>query len=237
MIDVAVIHFIDRVSSDIVEAYKNLTSATVYEASGRRGALSSRLKPIDTGMKLCGPAVTVKLRPGDNLMLHKAIYVAHTGDIIVADAEGFVEAGAWGEIMTVAAMARGLGGLVFNGAIRDTREIVALGFPSFCAGVSIKGTDKASIGLINHPLILDNVVIQPGDLVLGDADGVVIVSRKDAGEVLRRSREREQTESRAMERLRAGESTLDMYRLTQILQQRHLTEETGDSGPDKGKRQ
>ncbi len=176
-------------------------------------------------MRVCGPAVTVKVRPGDNLMLHKAIYVARPGDVIVADAQGFVEAGAWGEIMTVAAQARSLAGLVFNGGIRDAAEIAQLGFPAFSAGVSIKGTEKVSLGLINHQLVMDSIVINPGDLVIGDRDGVVIVRREDAEDVLQKSRDREQKEARAMERLRAGESTLDMYGLAQILAQRQLSEE------------
>lgn len=100
---VHVIHTIQRVPRDLVTQYKKLSSATVYEASGAKGALSSRIKPIASNMVVCGPAVTAKLRPGDNLMLHKAIYVAQAGDVIVADAEGFTEAGAWGEIMAVAA--------------------------------------------------------------------------------------------------------------------------------------
>ncbi len=225
MTDPAVVHSIHRVSRAVVEQCRHLSSATVHEAYGRRGALSSRIKPVDNRMKVCGPAVTVQLRPGDNLMLHKAIYIAQPGDVIVADAQGFCEAGAWGEIMTVAAMERGLGGLVLNGAVRDTREITELGFPTFCVGVSIKGTEKSSLGLINHPLIVDDVLINPGDLVLGDVDGVVVVSRDDAVEAVRESEERECAEAPAMERLRAGETTLDMYGLAQLLAERRLTEE------------
>ena len=123
MIQPHVVHSIKRVPQDIVGHFRSLSSATVYEAGGGHGALSSRLKPIDCSMKVCGPAVTVQVRPGDNLMLHKAIYVAHEGDVIVADAQGFTEAGAWGEVMAVAAQSRGLGGLVFNGAVRDTAEL------------------------------------------------------------------------------------------------------------------
>jgi len=236
MTEPAVVHSIERVVPEIVEQFRRFPSATIYEASGGRGALSSRIKPIDCRMRVCGTAVTVKVRPGDNLMLHKAIYVAKAGDVIVADAQGFIEAGAWGEVMTVAAQAHSLGGLVFNGAIRDTREITELGFPAFCAGVCIKGTEKASIGLINHQLVMDSVVINPGDLVIGDCDGVVIVSREDAEDVLRKSREREQKEARAMERLRAGETTLDMYGLGQILAERRVTEEGRETDTDKGGR-
>jgi len=201
----------DRVPAELVKQFRALSSATVHEASGGRGALSSNIKPIDADMKLCGPALTVQLRPGDNLALHKAIYVAREGDVIVADAQGFTEAGAWGEVMTVAAQARGLEGLVFDGAVRDTREIAELGFPVFSVAVSIKGTEKNSPGVINCPLTLDGVFINPGDLVLGDRDGVVVVRRQQAEAVLEQSRAREARESIAMERLRAGESTLDIF--------------------------
>ena len=143
MTEPMVIHSIDRVAPEIVEQFKSISSATAHEASGGRGALSSRIKPVDPRMRVCGPAVTVKVRPGDNLMLHKAIYVARPGDVIVADAQGFVEAGAWGEIMTVAAQARSLAGLVFNGGIRDAAEIAQLGFPAFSVGLSIKGTERS----------------------------------------------------------------------------------------------
>ena len=117
---VHVIHSIKRVSLETLDKYNGLSSATVHEASGGKGALSSRIKPLSPKMRVLGPAVTVELRPGDNLMLHKAIYVAKPGDVIVADAKGYTEAGAWGEIMAVAAKERGIAGLVFNGAVRDS---------------------------------------------------------------------------------------------------------------------
>jgi 4-hydroxy-4-methyl-2-oxoglutarate aldolase len=225
MTEPRVVHSIDRVSPDLVEQFRSLSSATVYEASGGYGALSSRIKPIDSRMRVCGPAVTVKVRPGDNLMLHKAIYVAQAGDVIVADAQGFAEAGAWGEVMAVAAQARGLGGLVFDGAVRDTLEIADAGFPVFSAGVCIKGTEKTSLGLVNHPLIMNDILVNPGDLVLGDRDGVVIVRRQDAMAVLESARARAAKETKVMERLRAGESTLDIFGLGQTLRERHMTEE------------
>ena len=182
---VHIIHSIQRLRPDMVERYRKLSSATVYEASGCKGALSSRIKPISPVMKICGSAVTVKLRPCDNLMLHKAIYVAQAGDVIIADAEGYMEAGVWGEIMTVAAQKRDIGGLVINGAIRDAQVIIDIGFPVFSCGLSIKGTDKSSLGFINHPIIIDNVTINPGDLILGDRDGVVVVGCGSCEEVLK----------------------------------------------------
>jgi len=222
---VNVIHSIQRVGVDLVNQYRELSSATIHEASGGKGALSSRIKPISPHMKVCGPAVTVKTSPGDNLMLHKAIYTAKPGDVIVADAEGFTEAGAWGEIMAVAAQARGIAGLIFNGATRDSQTIIDLGFPVFCCTLCIKGTQKITLGEINHPLTIDNITIKPGDLVLGDQDGVVIVGKEEAEEVLQKSRAREEKEKAIIKRLKDGESTLDIYGLADILKARNLTEE------------
>jgi len=222
---VHVIRNIPRIPIDLVNQYKELSSATVHEASGGKGALSSRIKPISPEMKMCGPVVTVKLQPCDNLMLHKAIYVAEKGDVIVADAGGFMEAGAWGEIMAVAAQHRGIGGFVFNGTVRDSHAMSEMGFPVFCCGLSIKGTGKISLGLINHRLNLDNVTIDPGDLILGDRDGLVIVKQKEAHEVLEKSMAREEKEKGIKERLRKGESTLSIYGFADIFKARGLTEE------------
>ena len=220
-----VIHTIQRVQTELVSEYSKLSSATVHEASGGIGALSANIKPISTDMVVCGPAITVNLRPGDNLMLHKAIYVAQPGDVIVADAKGFTEAGAWGEIMAVAAQARGITGLVFNGAVRDSQEMTKLGFPVFSRALCIKGTEKISLGWINHPLILDNVTIHPGDLILGDRDGVVVVKREDAAEILQKSKARDEKEKGIKERLKRGESTLNILGFGKILKERGLSEE------------
>lgn len=225
-----VIKSFQRVPMALVEEYKKLSSATIYEASGAKGALSSRMKPISADMVVCGPAVTVKVKPRDNLLLHKAIYVAQPGDVLVADAEGFAEAGAWGEIMAVAAQARGIAGFVFNGAVRDTQAMSDMGFPVFSCAVSIKTTEKISLGWINHPLIMDNVEIHPGDLIFGDRDGVVVVSREEADDVLQKSVAREEKEKKIKERLSKGESTLDIYGFAELLGKRGLTEEKGTPG-------
>jgi len=220
-----VVRAIQRVPTDLVHQYNELSSATVHEASGGKGALSSRIKPISPDMKVCGPIVTVKVRPGDNLMLHKAIYVAQKGDVIVADAGGYMEAGAWGEIMAVAAQARKIAGFVFNGCVRDAQAMSDLGFPVFSCGLSIKGTEKISLGWINHPLNMDNITIHPGDLILGDRDGLVVVQREEAKEIFEKSVAREEKEKGIKERLRQGESTLNIYGFGDILKSRGLTEE------------
>src|SRR5262245_1505380 len=138
----------ERVSPEIVARYAALSTATVHEASGGKGALASRIKPISAGMRLVGTAVPVKAAPGDNLVLHHAIYRAAPGDVLVVDAQGFTEAGAWGEIMTVAAIHRGLAGLVIDGGVRDADPIGALAFPVFASALCIKGTGKRAPGTI-----------------------------------------------------------------------------------------
>ncbi len=220
-----IIHTLQRVPVELVREYMKLSTATVYEASGGKGALSSHIKPISNDMVVCGTAITVKAKPGDNLILHQAIYVAKAGDVIVADAEGFTEAGAWGEIMAVASQARGIAGLVINGAVRDSQAMTDIGFPVFSRALCIKGTEKISLGWINRPLNLDNVTIHPGDLILGDRDGIVVVGLEEAAEVLEKSKTREEKEKVIKERLKRGESTLDIFGFGEILKTRGVSEE------------
>ncbi len=219
-----IIKKITRPPQHLIKELSNFDAATVHEASGGRGALESSIKPIDPKSRLCGPAVTVAGRPGDNLMLHKAIYVAEKGDVLVVSVGGFIEAGPWGEIMTVAARVRGIAGLVIDGSIRDSIAIEELGFPVFTKGLSIKGTTKDSLGYINHPVIIGGVTVHPGDVILGDADGVVVASQKDLSEVLEKCKLREEKEERIKKELQMGKSTLELYGFDKILQAKGMTE-------------
>ena len=191
-------------------------SATLHEAAGRIGALSSAIKPIAKGMTVAGPAFTVKSPPQNNLWLHRAISKTSPGDVLVVDVGGHYEAGYWGEIMTVAAQARGIAGLVIEGSVRDADQIEALGFPVFARGLSIRGTGKDvdRPGALNEPLPFGDVIVAPGDLVVGDADGVVVIPKDRVHDVLAKSQEREDKEAAIMERLRKGETTLDIYGLS-----------------------
>jgi 4-hydroxy-4-methyl-2-oxoglutarate aldolase len=202
-----------------------MSTATIHEAMGRKGALDSHIKPISRGMKLAGPAITVEAPFGDNLMLHKAIEVAGPGDVIVCNAGGGTEAGVWGEIMAVAAQARGIAGIVVDGSVRDSEAMTRRGFPVFSRGICIKGTIKESLGPINHPMSLAGVMIFPGDIVVGDDDGVVVIPRNDADTVLKKCQEREAKEKGIMKRLEAGELTLDIYGFRETLSRNGLTEE------------
>ena len=199
-------------------------TATIHEAYNGKGALFHQIKPIERGMKICGPVIPVKTRPGDNLIVHKAIYVAKPGDVLVVDTSSFVEAGFWGGIMTEAAKQRGIAGLVTDGAIRDTEEIIQTGFPVFSQAISIKGTTKTCLGLINHPIHFGGVRVEPGALIVGDSDGVVVVAREDVPEVLEKAKQREDKEKSISARIGKGETTLELYGLSQLLKREGLEE-------------
>ncbi len=224
MNDAHVISDIDRVAPEVVEAMKAFSSATIYEAYGARGGLFHCIKPIRNFMKVCGPAVTVKARPGDNLIIHKAIYTARPGDVLVVDTSSYVEAGFWGGIMTLAAQERGLAGLVTDGAVRDSEEIARLGFPVFCGALSIKATTKTCLGTINRPIFFAGTAVNPGDLIFGDADGVTVVAREDVARVVEKSREREEKEKKISQQLREGKTTLELYGFSQLLVREGLKE-------------
>lgn len=203
---------IPRADSALIRRAALFSSATFHEAMGRRGALPYGLKPIAPDMKLCGPAVTVSSPPVDNLMLHRAIYVARPGDVLVVVVGGEYEAGYWGEIMTVAAQERGISGLVIDGCVRDGAIIQRIGFPAFARGLSIRGTGKNGGGTINHPVTIGQIVVQPGDIIFGDGDGVVVVPRQELAQVLDEARKREEKEEKIKKELAAGKTTLEIYR-------------------------
>ena len=129
-----------RPSSDLLEQYRSMQAATLHEVMGKKGAMTSDIRPVWSGTFVVGSALTVKSRPGDNLMLHKAVSIAHPGDILAVDVDGFTEAGIWGEIITIAAKQKGIVGIVTNGTVRDTMPIRTLNFPMFSRGVSMNGT-------------------------------------------------------------------------------------------------
>ena len=219
-----VVHDVKRVPKDLVESMKWIPTATIHEAYGGKGALFHHIKPIQRGMKVCGSVVTVKCRPGDNLIVHKAIYVAKPGDVLLVDTASFTEAGFWGGIMTEAAQQRGIAGLVTDGAVRDTEEIIRMGFPLFCQSISIKGTTKTCLGTINHPLDFAGVRIEPGDLIVGDSDGVVTVAREEVAHVLRTAQQREEKEELIGTQLRQGKTTLELYNFSELLEREGLEE-------------
>ncbi len=206
-----------RVAAGDIEHARDFDAATLYEANDQQGALDPAIRPMAPGLKMCGNAFTVRCQAGDNLTLHAAVAYARPGDVIVADVGDFADAGHWGEILTVAAMARGIGGLVINGGVRDIAALGPRGFPVFARAVSMKATTKKIRGLLNHPLAFGGARIRPGDLIVGDADGVVAIAHDCVDDVLARAKERETTESGIMKQLENGELTLDLLQLRPLL--------------------
>ena len=196
-------------------ALAEFDTATVHEAQGRRGALPSAIKPVDPGFRLCGPAFAVVCPGGDNLWIHRALYAAAPGDVLVVSTGGWTEAGYWGEILSHAAAARRLGGLVIDGGVRDADRIAAVGFPVFSAGLCIRGTtkDPEGSGALGIPLHFGDTAVHPGDVVLGDRDGVVVVPALDVAWMVEASQRRVAAEAEVIRRLQAGESTLSIYDL------------------------
>nr|WP_269778460.1 4-carboxy-4-hydroxy-2-oxoadipate aldolase/oxaloacetate decarboxylase [Microbacterium sp. MAH-37] len=187
-----------------------LGSATLYEASRSDCFLDAAFRPAWDGAQLVGRAVPVTAQQGDNLALHHGIEAAGPGDVLVVDGGG-APFGYWGEVMAVAAQARGIRGLIIDGGVRDTAQLAALGFPAFSTSISIRGTIKKWPGTIGVSITLRGRIVQCGDVVVADRDGVVVLPAGRYDEVLSASRERADKEDAYMERLRTGEVTLDVY--------------------------
>jgi len=211
-----VITHIERTPRELIDQFRGIGTATVHEASGRKGFVDCAIKPISRGVRLCGPAFTVQCHPGDNLMLHKAIERAKPGDILVASVGGYYEAGYWGGLMATSAVAKKIGGLAIDGSVRDSAEIIKMEFPIFCRGFCIRGTAKTVLGLINHTILFGGVLVNPGDLILGDDDGIVVVERMECEEVLEKSIKRVEVEKVKSEKLKAGVSSVELNQLEKV---------------------
>lgn len=190
----------------------SLGVATVYEASGAEGGLDPGIGPLWPGARLCGPALTVECTQGDNLAIHRALEVSAPDVVLVVDARGHL-AGYWGEVLTVAAQARGVAGLVIDGGVRDSEALQRNGFPVFARGRSVLRTVKHEPGRVGEPVVAGGVVVRAGDVVLGDSDGVVVIRADRLRDVVAASRARVAREEEIMARLRAGELTLDLLGL------------------------
>ncbi|WP_375287111.1 RraA family protein [Sphingomonas sp.] len=195
-----------RVAPELVKKYASLPVANVSDAMNRMFAGGAALRPMHGGGVLAGPAVTVKARPGDNLMLHAALDRAEPGDVVVVDGSGHLTNALIGELMVGHAESRGLAGIVIFGAIRDAAAIRAGSFPVFACGISHRGPYKDGPGEVNVPVAIEGMVINPGDLVLGDDDGLVCVSIDQAEEVYAKASAKHAAETAQMEKIRRGEN-------------------------------
>lgn len=179
-----VVRDISRVDAQVVAQAAQFPSSILADVAGRRGGLHGRIAPLASSMRFAGPAITVEVRPGDNLMIHAAMAVAQPGDVIVVDGKGDLSSALMGEIMSQQCMALGIAAVVIDGAVRDSEAIRELGFPMYAAGLNPNGPTKFVPGRLNHPISIGGVTVNPGDLVVGDADGVTIIERAKAAAML-----------------------------------------------------
>ena len=191
-----------RVSPDVVAQAAKFQAAILADVAGRRGTLD-RVAPLAPGMKLAGPAFTVEVRAGDNLMIHAAMAMAKPGDVLVIDGKGDTSCALMGALMINACKVLGLGGIVIDGAVRDTEELRELGFPVFATGANPNGPTKFIPGRINWAISAGGVAVGPGDLVVGDADGVVVVEREKAASLLPLAAKKVADEAKRMDDIRA----------------------------------
>jgi 4-hydroxy-4-methyl-2-oxoglutarate aldolase len=212
-----VISNIKRTDSDLVKRLGALGTATVHEAYGRIGLMKPYLRPVWTGGEAAGTAVTVLAHPGDNWMIHVAVEQCKPGDILVVGCSTDNTDGMFGDLLATSLMARGVTGLIIDAGARDAKSLREMGFPVWSRAISAKGTVKATLGAVNVSVVCAGVNVMPGDAVIADDDGVVVVSRKDAADVVAKGEKRFADEDGKRKRLAAGELGLDMYNMREAL--------------------
>jgi len=212
-----VVRNIPRPAPDMLEAYRELDVSTVYEAQGKQGLMHPYLRPLIQGSRISGPAVTVICPAGDNLMIHAAIEVCRPGDVLVVTTIGESNHGMVGELIVRALMKRGVQGLVIDSGIRDSAVIRELGFPVWSKAIHSMGTTKNRGGWVNAPATCAGVLVDPGDLILADDDGVVVVRRGDLASSLEAARKRIEKEEGTRKKIENGELSVDFYGLRETL--------------------
>jgi 4-hydroxy-4-methyl-2-oxoglutarate aldolase len=212
-----VVRNIDRADADIVKRLGALGVSTVHEAYGRAGLMKPYLRPVWAGGEAAGSAVTVLAQPGDNWMIHVAVEQCQPGDILVVACAADNTDGMFGDLLATSLRARGVTGLVIDAGCRDVKSLREMGFPVWSKAISAKGTVKATLGAVNIPVVCAGVNVEPGDAVIADDDGVVVVRRKDAAEVAAKGEKRQADEEGKRKLLASGALGLDMYNMREPL--------------------